>query len=156
GDSLTNSKPWLGEIKSLSGEKINNIGTRGLGTNKHEGRSGVKASWYLNDSEYTFDSNYDGSNPNTDGSENPFWDPTTEKFDFDYYKSTNNKIPDAVQIFLGTNGIKLDPTDNVDDIKAIVDGIRQSDSNIPIFVVFTLYRGNQDGIANQASNDGYS
>lgn len=154
GDSLTNAKPWLNELESLSNSKIKNIGTRQGG--RHEGRSGGSAAWFLNDSTYTFDSNYDGSNPDTDGTENPFWNPTTQKFDFDYYKTTYNKAPDAVQIFLGTNDLALDPTTNADNIKEIVDGIRASDSTIPIFVVNTLYRSGQDGMANQASNDGYS
>ena len=58
--------------------------------------------------------------------------------------------------FLGTNGITLDATANANNIKAIVDGIRLSDATIPIFVVFTLFRGDQDGIGNQLSTDGYS
>jgi hypothetical protein len=38
----------------------------------------------------------------------------------------------------------------------MVDYIRQDDANIPIFVVNTIYRGTQNGIGVQQSNDGYA
>ena len=38
GDSLTNGKPWLTEVPTLSNNKVSYVGTRGNG--KHEGRSG--------------------------------------------------------------------------------------------------------------------
>ena len=154
GDSLTNAKPWLAEVRSLSNGKIRFVGTRWNGDVQggylnHEGRSGASAKWYLNDSTYDFDNNGVGQN-------NPFWNPATQKFDFNYYRTTYGINPDAVQIFLGTNGIALDPTENANNIKSIVDGIQESDPDIPIFVVNTLYRGGQDGIGKQLSTDGYS
>lgn len=154
GDSLTNGKGWLAEVRDLSGNQLSFVGTRWNADVKggylnHEGRSGASSSWYLNNSSYTFENNGEGSN-------NPFWNPTTSQFDFDYYKSTYNINPDIVQIFLGTNGIALDPTTNANNIKAIVDGIRASDPNIQVYIVFTLYRGDQNGIGNQLSSDGYS
>jgi hypothetical protein len=154
GDSLTNGKAWLGELRTLSSNQLSFVGTRWNGdiqggTKNHEGRSGWTASNYLTNSTYTFEANGVGSN-------NPFWNPNTSAFDFAYYKSTYSIIPDIVQLYLGTNGIALDPTSNVNSIKGIVDGIRVTDPNIPIYIVFTLYRGDQNGIGNQLSSDGYS
>ncbi|MFA6832383.1 MAG: SGNH/GDSL hydrolase family protein, partial [Bacteroidaceae bacterium] len=136
GDSLTNEKPWLAEVRTLSSDNITFVGTRGTAPLNHEGRSGFTPTQYLAPTEYTF------------GGEGiqPFWDATEERFNWAYYKTTNSKDPDAVQIFLGTNGIAIDPTINARSIKQIVDYIRQDDSTIPIFVVFTLYRGDQNGI----------
>ncbi len=154
GDSLTNGKGWLAELRKLSGDKYSFVGTRWNGDVQggylnHEGRSGATAAWYLANSTYTFETNGVGSN-------NPFWNPSTSQFDFGYYKSTYSINPDVVQIFLGTNGITLDPTDNVNNIKAIVDGIRANDNSIQIYVVFTLYRGDQNGIGKQEDTDGYT
>lgn len=157
GDSLTNGKPWLLELRNLSASKLNFVGTRFTSMNgdpllsgqRHEGRSGVTSAWYLTDSTYTFD-------PNGPDNKNPFWNPATSQFDYNYYKTNYGVSPNAIQLFLGTNGIALDPTANATNIKGIVDGIRASDSTIPIFVIFTLYRSNQDGIGQQLNNDGYS
>jgi hypothetical protein len=154
GDSLTNNKMWLRELRTLSTDKIRFVGTRWNGDTQggyfnHEGRSGASAGWYLGNSTYTFETN--GA---TSG--NPFYNPTTSMFDFGYYKSTYNITPNVVQLYLGTNGISLDPTTNVNNIKAIVDGIRANDANIKIFVVFTLYRGDQNGIGRQNNSDGFT
>lgn len=148
GDSLTNMKIWLNELDVLSSSKLKFIGTRtwnyyGKQLN-HEGRSGFSAKNYLTATEYTF------------GGEgvHPFWDGT--RFNWNHYKTTTGINPSAVQIFLGTNGIALDPTENANNIKQIVDYIRQDDATIPIYVAFTLYRGNQNGLGVQTGTDGYS
>ena len=144
GDSLTNNKPWSQELRTLSTDKITMVGSRGTAPLKHEGRSGFTAAQYLAATAYSFESE----------GVHPFWDGS--RFNYSYYKTNTGVTPDAVQIFLGTNGIALDPTVNGNAIKQIVDYIRQDDATIPIFLVFTLYRGNQDGIGNQLSSDGYS
>lgn len=154
GDSLSNAKPWYAEVISLSENKISYVGTRWNGdvqggVKNHEGRSGATAGWYLSNGTYTFEAN--GVTPN-----NPFYNPETGKFDFAYYKETYNIYPDATQIFLGTNGISLDPTTNANNIKAIVDGIRESDPDMKLFIVYTLYRGDQNGIGNQTNSDGFT
>lgn len=156
GDSLTNEKAWLEEVQNLSSDKIAYIGTRsrsGL-TYAHEGRSGASAAWYNADSTYTFDSNYVG-NPEISGTSNPFWDGT--KFSLAHYISTQASTigtPDAVQLLLGTNGMALNPTTNVNNIKAIVDSIIDEYPNMPIFVCNTIYRSNQDGYHSTGA-DGY-
>jgi hypothetical protein len=144
GDSLTNGKAWLGEARTLSGDDISFVGTRWGGDVdggylNHEGRSGVAASWYLANGTYTFDANGVSS-------ANPFYDPVAGHFSWSYYKTTYSKNPDSVMIWLGTNGIALDPTANAGNIKQIIDYIRADDTTIPIFVAFTLYQANQDGI----------
>jgi len=149
GDSLVNTtstpKPWMGEVRSLSASKINFVGTRGLVTGeKHEGRSGWSAANYLSGVSYTFESE----------GVNPFWDGT--RFNWNYYKTNTSIVPNAIQIWLGINGIELDPTINANNIKQMVDYIRQDDANIPISIVFTLYRGNQDGLGVQTGSDGYT
>jgi len=145
GDSLTNQKPWLAELETLSASKIVQVGSRGTGTLMHEGRSGFSAGNYLTATDYTYESE----------GVHPFWNPDTLSFDYAYYKTLTGVIPDSIQLFLGTNGIALDPTVNATNIKTIVDKIREVDSVIPIYVVFTLFRGDQDGIGNQVSADGY-
>lgn len=97
-----------------------------------------------------------GSYTYEDEGVNPFWNPGTSEFDFAYYKTNSLVDPDVVQIFLGTNDMAIDPTVNAGNIKTIVDRIRVADATIPIYVVYTLYRGDQDGIGNQLSTDGYS
>lgn len=149
GDSLTNKKAWITELDALSG-KIKFVGSRswttGGKTYGHEGRSGFTAGNYLTASTYPFENE----------GVHPFWNPATSSFDYAYYKAQTGVNPDAIQIFLGTNGIALDPTGNATNIKIIIDKIRQVDANIPIYVVFTLFRGDQNGMGRQLSSDGYS
>lgn len=157
GDSLTNLKAWLGEVEKLSDSKIKYIGTRGRIDNqiRHEGRSGWDASIYNTDFNYAFDNNYQGVET-VKSSDNPFWDGT--KFSLKHYINTQGSkigIPDAVQIFLGTNGLSLDNTGNANNIKTLVDLIRSEYTDMPVFVCNTIYRSNQDGYRSIGS-DGYN
>lgn len=144
GDSLTNNKAWLNELKTLSNGQLSLVGTRGTLPLKHEGRSGFSANSYLTGTAYTYES--EGIHP--------FWDGS--RFNWNHYKTNTGINPDAIQIYLGTNGMAIDPTTNANNIKQIIDYIRQDDANIPIFVVFTLFRANQNGLGVQTSVDGYS
>lgn len=159
GDSLTNNKAWQPELISLSSGKISYEGTRGViqvsPARTHEGRSGATAAWYLGDNTYSFDASGQQGIDGRTQDKNPFWNPNTNAFDFGYYKSNYAKDPDKALIFLGTNGMSLDPTVNANNIKAIVDGLRAEDPSLPIFVVLTLYRGGQNGLGNQTGSDGY-
>lgn len=164
GDSLTNQKPWLENIHSvLSNGKVSFRGTRGttdptlVNGITHEGRSGAGSGWYnLGTSTYTFDSN--GLSTLPDKAANPFWNPTSNAFDFDYYcnsaadggagyfqteSGVNTSItPTGVMIFLGANGITLDPSTQVNNIETLINNIRNSikGAGIPIYVVNTHYR----------------
>ena len=164
GDSLTNQKPWLNNIHSvLSNGKVSFRGTRGttdptlINGITHEGRSGAGSGWYnLGTSTYSFDSN--GLSTLSDVAANPFWNPTTDAFDFDYYCNSTadggagyfqnaNGVgmsldPTGIMIYLGANGVSLDPNTQVRNIRTLISGIRNSikGASIPIYVVNTQFR----------------
>lgn len=151
GDSLTNLKSWLSEVQTLSDSKILYIGTRGRSDNpiRHEGRSGFTAEDYNANTEYTFDSNYQGAS-GISGTVNPFWDATNNKFSLTYYINTQGATvgtPDAVQLFLGTNDIfgGSSAEESAGFITDLIDAIRSEYPNMPIFVCNTIYRSNQNG-----------
>ncbi|MCD7785779.1 MAG: hypothetical protein LUH18_09475 [Oscillospiraceae bacterium] len=169
GDSLTNQKAWEPEVRNLSGGNVQFVGTRGGYTANdsdgnswtccHEGRSGASASWYTKDSTYDYEMRYVG-NPEVDTTANPFYDPSEERFSLAYYLEMQGSYleatPTEIMLYLGTNGISLDNTSNAGAIKTIVDCIRMDDADIPIYMVNTLFRGNQNGIGTQQSSDGYA
>ena len=130
GDSLTNNKPWLNNLVSLSNNKIKLVGTRGSNGIFHEGRSGFTSVQYLNKTGYQYEETEDV---------HPFYNSGNGRFDWNYYKTSTGISADAIVIFLGTNGLASDPTGNANCIKQIIDYIRQDDSNIPIFLVNTIY-----------------
>lgn len=177
GDSLTNQKPWLSRIyNNLSGQKIAFRGTRGttdpslVNGITHEGRSGATPDWYnKGTSSYVFDTRY--LSTVSDGTVNPFWNPNTNSFDFDYYcnsaanggagyfqDASGNAIsiePTGVMIYLGTNGIQEDPTDAVNNIYSLIYNIRNSSKGLtlPIYVVNTLFRA---PVILSTSSDGFA
>ena len=149
GDSLTNGKYWLNEVRSLSSNNINFVGTRGTTDGlKHEGRSGFTSNAYLKATSYTFENE----------GVHPFWDSANNKFSWAYYKTNSGINPDAVQIFLGTNDLAGSMTVETfaSNIKQMVDSIREADTAIPIYVVLTICWGNQNGIGIQTSSDGFA
>lgn len=168
GDSLTNSKAWLPETVRLGG--FTNLGDQNTyhisfygsyrwslydsdGNERlggHEGRSGFTAEAYIKGATYSY------------GGEtvpNAFWD--GEKFSWDHYmKNVLNLygmgVINAVMIFLGTNGISNDNTENAGYIKQMVDVIQADQPGIKVFVCNTIYRSNQNGMGVQIGNDGYA
>ena len=75
-------------------------------------------------------------------------------FDWNYYKLYTGKDPDVIQIFLGTNGLSDDPSGTVDAIAQMVDNIRHHDKDIPIYIVNTIYWGDQEKIGTMVRQDG--
>lgn len=147
GDSLSNGREWYRTIYHMSDGQITFTGTRGWDRYSHEGRSGFSAEDYLEPTEYTSeDRGYEGIQP--------FYDPVQEMFDWNYYKLSTGKNPDIIQIFLGTNGLKDDPSDTVDAIAQMVDNIRRHDKDIPIYLVNTIYWADQETIATMKKQDG--
>lgn len=147
GDSLTNTKQWLNEVPILSENKISYVGTRGGG--KHEGRSGFTSTGYTTAHGYDFEqSNVEDVHP--------FWDGS--KFSWSYYKTNSGINPTAVQIFLGTNDLFNVGTGETlsENIKTMVDSIRLTDANMPIFVVLTILVGSQNGLGKQENSDGFA
>ena len=204
GDSLTNGKPWLSELHTLSAN-LNTIGTR---QGVHEGRSGASVSTYMNVSGkivYDYDNYYNDNavqvydesasyNPgdrvkiahtfeNGDSGYrywvfkqshapgafneneaycysggNPFYDYVNGKFSMAFYRSFFGISYDAILLFLGTNGINLDPETNPNGalgIKNLIELIRIDEPTKPIIIVNTIFRSNQNGIGNQENTDGY-
>lgn len=145
GDSLSSTSIWYERVRELSSYKISFVGTRGYEECMHEGRPGFAAGSYLADIGYEQDGE----------TVHPFWNPNERRFDYQYYKDTYNIEPDVVQIWLGVNGMKLDPADNAGAIKTIVDSVRQDDPKIPIYIVNTPYLSDQDGIGYQQDVYGY-
>ena len=149
GDSMTDAgATWLYEVQeTLSSQGITFVGTRSTSKNAvtlyHEGRGGWTSSDYA-------------TGVSKDSIINPFYNSGTSAFDWGYYKTQNSVTPSFVMLELGTNGVALDPTNNANAIKAIVDNIRANDVNIKIFVCNAIYRSNQDGIARQLDSNGYS
>ena len=135
GDSTVDHDTMTATLLShfeQQGHTITLIGTRGDGseTNKNEGRAGWKATDYLSDRQY-------------DGVTNPFYNPTSETFDFDYYMTNQGyTAPDFVVIQLGINDlynlafadIPTGITTAWDAVKTMIDSILEYNSNIKIIL----------------------
>lgn len=150
GDSMTyGGTQWQIEVqKNLSNGSMIYVGTQehdGRGDiYYHEGYNGNTAYSFLNDATLR-------------GLTNPFYNPDTSKFDWNYYKNTYSINPNIIQIELGTNDINGYTVDvAVENIAEMVDLIRKDDANIPIFICNAIYRSNQNGISHQLSTQGYS
>lgn len=146
GDSLSNGREWYRTIFHLSDGQITFTGTRGWTKYSHEGRSGFSAEDYLNPTEYFSEGVSEGIQP--------FYDPVQEMFDWNYYKLYTGKDPSVIQIFLGTNGLSDDPKDTVDAVAQMIKNIRRHDKDIPIYLVNTIYWGDQEKIATMVRQDG--
>lgn len=146
GDSLSNGREWYRTIYHLSDGQITFTGTRGWERYSHEGRSGFTAEDYLKPTEYFSEGVSEGVHP--------FYDPVQDMFDWNYYKLFTGKDPDVIQIFLGTNGLRDDPSETVDAIGQMVKNIRRHDKKIPIYLVNTIYWGDQEKIGTMVRQDG--
>ncbi len=135
GGTLTADRYWLSEVKTLSGNKINYVGTvESQYDCYHEGRVDWNLDTYVN---------YD-SDP-IDGLVNPFYD--GESFDWGHYVDNNEITPTAVQLFFGENDIVgTDASEFIENMKTVIDSIRSRSTTIPIFVVLIPFKGEQDGL----------
>ena len=156
GDSLTNAGYYPHFIEYLSNNGIQSIGTRESEVWSsfaegervivhHEGRGGWSARDYVrNYPDYRTDA------------PNPFWNPSTEKFDFSYYMTEQGyPTPDAVFINLGTNDAGF-LTSQVNAIKEMVSSIHAYNNTIPIFVHLINPPATQDGWAYTGHGDSYA
>lgn len=150
GDSMTyGGTQWQIEVqKNLSNGSMIYVGTQ-----EHDGRGDI----YYHEG-YNENTAYSFLNDATlSGLTNPFYNPDTSKFDWNYYKNTYSINPNIIQIELGTNDINGYTVDvAVENIAEMVDLIRKDDANIPIFICNAIYRSNQNGIAHQLNTQGYS
>ena len=150
GDSMTyGGTQWQIEVqKNLSNGSMTYVGTQ-----KHDGRGDIyHHEGYNGNTAYGF-----LNNATLRGLTNPFYNPDTSKFDWNYYKNAYSINPYIIQIELGTNDINSYTVDTaVENIAEMVDLIRKDDASIPIFICNAIYRSNQDGIAHQLNTQGYS
>ena len=133
GDSLTDAGVYTQKLLDMfSGtDKIELLGTRGSGENKHEGRAGWRA-WT-----YTHYPSTDGTEGEGADRKNAFWNPETNKFDFTYYMTSNGYLGvDYVFIDLGTNDlVRTEHSNETDMISAwdeMIQSIKNFDSNTKI------------------------
>lgn len=148
GDSLSCHTATYERLNELTDNRVIYMGTRGVGGSLTEARRGFSAKNYLTESAYTYEE------PNEDV--HPFYYWRTETFDWGYYKATTGFDPDVVELFLGTNGLAADPTENGDNIIQIVKNIHEEDPDLPIYLVHTIYPADQDGIGSWSNKAGYA
>lgn len=148
GDSLSCNTATYERLNELTGNQIIYMGTRGVGGSLTEARRGFSAANYLTETGYSMEE--------PEEEVHPFYNRKTESFDWEYYKDKTGFDPDAVELFLGTNGLDVDPTENGDNIIRIVKNIHENDPELPIYLVHTLYPANQDGIGSWQNKEGYA
>lgn len=148
GDSLSCDTATYERLNELTEGQIIYMGTRGVGGSLTEARRGYSAADYLSETGYAMEE--------PEEEVHPFYNKETESFDWAYYKDTTGFNPDAVEVFLGTNGLDTDPVDNGDRIAEIVRKIHENDPKLPIYLVHTLYPANQDGIGSWSNKEGYA
>lgn len=144
GDSLSCDGILYRRLQGLAEQQLIFQGTRSIDGFLMEGRRAFSAGDYLNETAYYVD----------EGEAcHPFWNPDTERFDWNYYRETTGFYPDVVQIFLGTNNVAAGE-ENADDIVKIIDAIRQDDVMTPIYVVNTIFQGSQNGLGTWKTKSG--
>ena len=133
GDSTIDSDYLTGGMLSYfngKGKTLTLLGTLGDGseTNRNEGRSGWKASDYFTDKTYN-------------GVVNPFYNPSTQTFDFAYYMTNQGyTTPDFVILQLGINDMYNSySTDGIIEstygyIKGMVDSILAYNGNTKVLI----------------------
>ena len=148
GDSLSCDTATYERLNELTDGQIIYMGTRGVGGSLTEARRGFSAANYRSDTGYTEEDPIEEVHP--------FYNEETEDFDWAYYKESTGFDPDAVEVFLGANGLSENPAENGDNIAWIVRNIHKEDPKLPVYLVHTLYPANQDGIGSWSSKDGYA
>lgn len=123
GDSLSCETATYERLNELTDGHIIYMGTRGAGGSLMEARRGFSAADYLSSTGYTQDEPVEEVHP--------FYNEETGSFDWGYYKETTGFDPDAVEIFLGTNGLDTDPVENGRNIVKIVKNIHEQDPGGP-------------------------
>jgi hypothetical protein len=129
GDSKTDANEYTQYLLNMfeSDEmSVELLGTRGdTAQNRHEGRSGWSAEFYVENNASRGVKDENGKFPDS-----PFFNPETKKFDFSYYMTQNGYTGvDYVFINLGTN----DTVDNfIGYYHDMIDGIRAYNKNIVI------------------------
>lgn len=134
GDSYTAAgvyPKYVYDKVTALGKTITLIGTQGESPYNHEGHSGWRNYTYAYCAKGSDDVSALGD------TQNPFWNPTSKKFDFSYYIRNNNLLtPDIVFINLGTNDftqhVERTETETINAMNTIVNSIKSYNSNIKI------------------------
>jgi len=133
GDSIIAYGGIGQQLLSMFAERnktITLLGTLGTGDNKNEGRAGWKSSDYFTDKTY-------------DSVVNPFYNPSTETFDFSFYMSNNGySSVDYVVLHIGANDLYNTPmsearaqiAETVGNICAMIDSILAFNPNQKIIL----------------------
>ena len=132
GDSTVDHDVMTSKIKSFfaeNGKTITLLGTLGDGIgngNNNEGRAGWTTSDYFTNKQYN-------------GAVNPFYNPSTQTFDFSYYMQNQGYASvDFVAIQLGINDLyNFDDTIIIptwDNVKAMIDSIHLFDQSIKVLL----------------------
>lgn len=148
GDSLSCHTATYERLNELTDNRVIYMGTRGVGGSLTEARRGFSAANYLTKSAYEYEEPYEKVHP--------FYSSKKETFDWEYYKRTTGFDPDIIEVFLGTNGLAVDPAENGDNIIQIVRNIHENDPDLPIYLVHTLYPADQNGIGSWSNQQGYA
>ena len=136
GDSTTSSNTVVEKLHANINDEslIDTVGTQGVAPYNHEGRAGWKLKQYC--------TNYIG---------NPFWNPSTQKFDASYYFTQNNiSIPDYFVIALGINDIYDMNDDSViaeskERFDTIIESVKEANQNTGVCISLILPPHDQDG-----------
>ena len=139
GDSLTRASYYTEKLINLFSNDLMNIeliGTIGTGNNKYQAYNGWRAYTYCRCAEGIDDKYSSGESIGLSGT-NPFYNTSTNKFDFSKYMSDNNfNGVDYVFINLGTNDIGRGNYDSESEIigyyTEMINSIKQYNSNIKI------------------------
>lgn len=132
GDSLTQNGNYTKRLLDLFADDpmdIELLGTRGTGLNRHEGRSGWSTHDYV-------------TNSTKNGFTNPFYNVSTDGFDFSYYMSQQDYDGvDYVFINLGTNDRGRQNDAIITDVNAMVTSILAYDPTIKVSLWLPPARG---------------
>ena len=121
GDSRTDYARLSKPAKAYLGEAIELVGTLETDGYKHEGRSGWTAQAYCTEQTHG-------------GILNPFYNPSSNTFDFAYYlQETQVPVPNYVNILLGANGGYSDA--NVTYMDIMVKSIHDYDPTIVVTIM---------------------
>ena len=144
GDSLSAGTEWMRYVREKSGDKIEHIGRAGDEDGIHyESVPGIAPAEMYYGKLFGMDS------PNS------FTNPDTGVFDWDYYIRTTGFKPDCVQIFIGMNGLDMDPSDNVEVIFDMIENIKNCDPDMPILLSLPVFPSDQNGMAVMQNTPGY-
>ena len=138
GDSTTANGIAIGKLHdNFTGDSMSiaTLGTRGTSPNNHEGRSGWRFSYYCTDA-------------SRDSVANPFYNPSSETFDANYY-FTNSGVskPDYFLINLGINDMFGATSDtqmnnsieeNIEYCDAMIESVKNATTSTKVCVCLTI------------------